>query len=290
LRRLIGEGIELSTQLTEGLDLVEAPPGQIEQVIVNLVLNARDAMPSGGKLRIKTTRLDEPVRSTDVLPGRSVMLSVTDTGMGMSAETRLHLFDPFFTTKPPGMGTGLGLFTSHAIVTRYGGTISVRSEPGVGSVFEVQLPGVARGERRESPAKVPAAVGGGSETVLLVEDDDQVRGVVHRILLQNGYRVLTARDGGQAIGISEVFDGHVDLVLTDLVLPGLSGPELIERLRAQRSSLRALFMSGYLADPSRPQRGNLDPSVNLLEKPFTPADVLRRVRETLDAPIVATGE
>jgi PAS domain S-box-containing protein len=286
LRRLIGEGIELSTQLAEGLDLVEAPPGQIEQVIVNLVINARDAMPSGGTLRIKTARLDEPVGSARVLPCRSVMLSISDTGVGMSAEIRLRLFDPFFTTKPPGTGTGLGLFTSHAIVTRYGGTISVRSEPGAGSVFEIHLPGVVRGKQRETPAQVRAAAGGGSETVLLVEDDDQVRGVVHRILLQNGYRVLTARDGAQAIGISDVFDGHVHLVLTDLVLPGLSGAELVECLRAKRSSLRALFMSGYLADPSRPLGANFDPSVNLLEKPFTPADVLRRVRETIDAPTV----
>jgi PAS domain S-box-containing protein len=290
LRRLIGEGIDLSTYLGEGLDLVQAPPGQIEQVIVNLVINARDAMPSGGRLRIKTAEVDETVRTAEGPARRWVMVSIGDTGMGMSEETRRQLFEPFFTTKPPGMGTGLGLFTSHAIVTRHGGTISVRSEPGAGSVFEVYLPGVAREESAAAPAPAPAEVAGGSETILLVEDDDQVRGAVHRILLQHGYRVLSARDGGQAIAISDIFDGHIHLVLSDLVMPGPSGPELVERLRAKRSSLRALFMSGYLADPSQPQRAGVDPALDLLEKPFPPADVLRRVREALDAPVALAGE
>ena len=281
LRRLIGANIELSTSFAEGLGLIEVPPGQMEQVIVNLVINARDAMPSGGKLRIETSEVEDATAGNSVA-GKQVMLSISDTGVGMSPETQRHLFEPFYTTKPQGKGTGLGLFTSQAIVTRSGGSIAVESHPGAGTVFKIFLPLATREARAGGSRGAPEEIARGSETVLLVEDDEQLRGVVQRVLEQNGYRVLAARDSAEAMEISDSFAGEVQLVLTDVVLPGLSGPELVERLRIERSSLHALYMSGY-PEPSDPVKSDLDPTVNLIEKPFAPDEILRRVRRALDA-------
>jgi two-component system cell cycle sensor histidine kinase/response regulator CckA len=283
LRRLIGPKIELSTALAGGVALVEAPPGQLEQVLVNLVINARDAMPSGGKLHIEIAEVEGSVRLAEGDPERWVMLSISDTGVGMSAETRQQLFQPFFTTKPPGKGTGLGLFTSHTIVTRMGGSITVHSEPSAGSVLKVYLRRATRvAEWSSADQDVPRQISRGTETILLVEGDDQVGSVVQRVLEHHGYSVILARSAAEAVELSGAFPGRIDLVLTDVVTPDASGLELVERVRARRVAVRAVYMTGYL-DPTEPQAG-LYPTVNLLEKPFTQADILRKVRDTLDAP------
>ncbi len=280
LRPLLGEDIDMELRLCEGRDGIMADPGQIDLVIMNLAVNARDAMPRGGKLIIETAHveLDGHVGGE---PGRFVVLSVTDTGTGMDAATEEHIFEPFFTTKEKGKGTGLGLSTVYGIVKQSGGNISVDSEPGRGTTFKVYLPWVdaaaAATERR--PALV---MGTGSETVLVVEDEDGVRKIAERILRGAGYRVQTASNGEEALRLCEKHDGEIDLLLTDVVMPRMSGRELAERLARTSPKLKVLFMSGY-ADDAIAHGTVLGPGMRLIGKPFAAAELTRRVREALDS-------
>lgn len=286
LRRLIGEDIELTAKLDADVGRVMADPGQIEQVLVNLIVNARDAMPRGGNLTIETknAELDKEYGSkhVGVAPGSYVMLAVSDTGIGMSEETRKRIFEPFFTTKEKGKGTGLGLSTVYGIVKQSGGNIWVYSEPGKGTTFKVYLPR-AESKARESKEKIAeAAPHGGSETVLLVEDEEVVRGLARRILEQAGYTVVEASKSAEALRFCEEHAEEVDLLLTDVVMPEMSGKELADRLKSQRPDLKMLFMSGY-TDEAIVHHGVLDSSVEFIQKPFTPAGLVKKVRDVLDS-------
>jgi CheY-like chemotaxis protein len=286
LRRVIGEDIELCVNLAETAASVRADEGQIEQVIMNMAVNARDAMPRGGRLSIRTSLVDlsQPKRSraVGVVPGPYVALIVADTGEGMDAATMRRIFEPFFTTKGVGRGTGLGLSTCYGIVKQSGGTISVTSEPGQGTVFKVYLPqvlvpdecGAERLDQAESP--------GGTETILLIEDDQEVRSTLGRMLTRRGYRLLEARDGAAAIAIGAAHEGPIDLILSDVVMPGLSGPEAVRTLESRRGITNVLFMSGFTDHPALGGE-LLRPGVNCIHKPFSTASVARRIRELLDA-------
>jgi PAS domain S-box-containing protein len=285
LRRLIGEHIDLVAVFAPDLGRVRADPNQIEQVIVNLAVNARDAMPDGGKLTIGTANvdLDETFAEAHLgsVPGSYAMLAVTDTGVGMDATVRAHLFEPFFTTKEVGKGTGLGLATVYGIVKQSGGYISVYSEPGHGSSFKIYLPRIA------TPAEPPAGApkGGpapGSETVLVVEDEPAVLALSRRALESQGYVVLAASDANAALRVVERHGGMIHLLLTDVVMPGLSGRELADRLSAQRPGIRVLYMSGYPGD-AVVQHGTLPLGSAFLQKPFSPDGLARKVRDVLDA-------
>jgi len=291
LRRLVGEQIELRTPAAPDLGRVRADPSQIEQVLLNLVVNARDAMPAGGTLTIETanTELDDEYARNHppVAPGPYVLLAVSDTGTGMDAVTMAHLFEPFFTTKPAGEGTGLGLATVYGIVAQSGGHVTAYSEPGHGSTFKVFLPRVAETvEPRSEAVAEPAA--SGAETVLVVEDEDAVRSFVERVLGGLGYTVTTARSGAEALALAAGHRGPIDLLVTDVMLPGMNGRELSERLTALRPSLRTLFISGYTED-SIVHRGELGPDVAFLSKPFTPDALGRAVREVFRAQKVVSG-
>jgi PAS domain S-box-containing protein len=285
LRRLIGEDIVFATKLDTDLGKVMADPGQIEQVLVNLIVNARDAMPQGGNLTVETknVELDEEYGSkhVGVTPGKYVLLAVSDTGEGMSEEVRQRVFEPFFTTKEKGKGTGLGLSTVYGIVNQSGGNIWIYSEPGRGTTFKVYLPEVEC-ERREPAERVAeVAPRGGSETVLVVEDEEVVRGLARRILEQAGYLVVEASRADQALRFCSARAADVDLLLTDVVMPEMSGKELADKLKSQYPKLKILFMSGY-TDEAIVHHGVLDPSVEFLQKPFTPATLVRKVRDVLD--------
>jgi two-component system cell cycle sensor histidine kinase/response regulator CckA len=285
LRRLLGETIEIGIRLDDDLGSVVADAGQLEQVIMNLAVNARDAMPRGGTLTIDTANveLDEGYASQHVTvePGRFVMLAVTDSGAGMDAATQERIFEPFFTTKERGKGTGLGLATVYGIVKQSGGSIWVYSELGRGTTFKVYLPRVdaAVSEAKQRPVSVMAA---GSETVLVVEDEDVVRIIVERILRNAGYRVLAAGNGDEALMLAEQHGGRIDLLLTDVMMPRMSGPQLAERIAARWTGLETLYMSGY-ADNAILQSGMLNPGMRFLDKPFSAAELTRKVREALDA-------
>jgi len=284
LQRLIGENIELSTCLAAELWQVKADPGQIEQVILNLAVNARDAMPDGGRLTIETSNaeLDEAyaVHNAPTIPGKYVALLVTDTGVGMDAETQAHIFEPFFTTKEVGKGTGLGLATVYGVVKQSGGYIWVYSEPGIGSTFKVYLPRVADPAEQNAPNRGRSTLGRGSETVLLVEDEESLRTLTRTLLEQGGYTVLEARQGSEAIEIARQHRGPIDLLLTDMVMPGLGGPEVARDLVPIHPESKVLYMSGYA---SFPRRGMLDSDAILLQKPFTRDGLLSKLREVLDA-------
>jgi PAS domain S-box-containing protein len=283
LRQMLGENVELVTQLEPGLEAVKADAVQMEQVLLNLALNARDAMGGGGRLVISTGNLRrEAEGGPEPLPaGDYVSLAVTDTGCGMDAETRARLFEPFFTTKPPGEGTGLGLWTVYTIVRQAGGGIEVTSEPGQGTSIRILLP---RSEAAELPA--PAlALGRKRVTILLVEDEDAVRRSLQETLEQCGYQVLAARNGPEILELSQKCEAGVDLLITDLVLPGPNGREVAEALRKQRPGLRVLYISGY-ADAER--TGPIE-ARSFCRKPFTDATLESKIRELLGAEAAASG-
>lgn len=286
LARLLGVDIELAVRRERGLSPVFADRGQIEQVIMNLVLNARDAMPRGGRIQIEVSSvdldLDHAEVYVDVTPGPYVRLAVSDTGEGMDAATRARVFEPFFTTKEQGKGTGLGLSTVWGIVTQTGGHITVSSEPGAGARFEVYLP-LADGPVEEEPSsqRLPARLDG-TETILLVEDDEQLRALTSAVLTRYGYRVLAAVDGKEALAVAAAFEGPIQLVLTDVVMPHMGGVELVRQLAELRPSTRALFVSGY-TEEAMTRNGALIREGHFLAKPVTPQALVRRVREILDA-------
>ena len=287
LRRLIGEDIMLVVGLAPALGRVKADPGQLEQVLLNLVVNARDAMPQGGTLTIETTNVegDELVahHHGSVPPGSYVKLAVHDTGVGMDAATRSHLFEPFFTTKAPGQGTGLGLSTVYGIITQSEGHIEVDSEPAQGATFTIYLPRVEEAIEAGQHDRTRPETPRGRETVLLVEDEASVRGITRTMLELHGYRVLEAGSGEEALQICKRQEGPVQLLLTDVVMPGMSGPEVAQRLTRLRPEMKVLYMSGY-TDDAILRHGVLELSTAFVQKPFT-ADTLRwKVREVLDAP------
>jgi signal transduction histidine kinase len=285
LRRLIGEDVALATVLEPALGRVKADPGQVEQILMNLVVNARDAMPQGGKLTIETANaeLDASYTQTlpDVRPGPYVLLAVTDTGVGMDEATKAHIFEPFFTTKGPGRGTGLGLAVVYGIVKQSGGHIAVYSEPGRGTTFKVYLPRVedvpAAGKSHFGVTRSPA----GTETILLAEDEDAVRALARHVLKMLGYTVLEAGHGKEALRLAEEHPGSIHLLVTDVVMPELGGQELAGRLSARRPEVRVLYLSGYTED-TVVRHGVLEPETAFLQKPFTPATLAQRVREVLD--------
>lgn len=286
LRRLIGEHIELKSNLAAGLGTVKADPGQIEQVIMNLVVNSRDAMPLGGKISIETADVqlteDYARLHMDTRPGPCVMLSISDTGCGMDAATQARIFEPFFTTKELGKGTGLGLAMVYGIVKQSGGNIYVYSEPGHGTSFKIYLPRIESAATPVFAAPAADRPARGSETILLVEDDDSVRKFVRRALSGCGYRVLEASRAEEAIPAVERHGKDIDLVLTDVVMPGLRGPEVVRRLKALRPGIRVIFMSGY-TDQDMFERDMLGPQAIYLQKPLTLRTLSEKVREVLDA-------
>jgi signal transduction histidine kinase/CheY-like chemotaxis protein len=286
LRRLIPENIAVRVVPAGGLDPVTVDPVQLEQVVLNLAANARDAMPRGGHLTIETRMVDiAPGRHPHAPPmpaGRYVRLAVVDDGTGMDEATRARIFEPFFTTKALGHGTGLGLAMVYGTVKQSGGWIWVDSEPGRGATFEVLLPSAASPLAARQPGPAHGPMPRGTETVLLVEDDTVVRDISCRVLERCGYRVLLARDGAHAIAIVSRTDQPIALVVTDVVMPHMSGPELAARLTALRPGLRFLFVSGYADQGMLPTGAGEEPR-EFLQKPFTPESLARRVREALDA-------
>ncbi len=285
LLRLLGEDVSLSCVLPEGIGRVLVDRSQLEQVLVNLVVNARDAMPGGGKLSIETAdvNLDHAYVAShpDASVGPHVMLAVTDGGFGMSAEVRARIFEPFFTTKQPGQGTGLGLSTVFGIVKQSGGNIWVYSEEGRGTTFKVYLPHHGGTPEPSGPSGPPAVLGG-NETVLLAEDDELVRQSARAVLGRLGYTILEACDAQEAELLCRRYSGRIHLLLTDVVMPQVSGRQLAERLCALREDLRVLYMSGY-TDNAIVHHGVLDPGINYLQKPFTPETLGQKVREVLDS-------
>src|SRR5205809_934770 len=286
LRRLIGEDVELATVLYPTLGRVTADPGQLEQVIVNLAVNARDAMPQGGKLTLETRNIDldssYTLEHSLVKPGPYVQLTVSDSGIGMDEETQAHAFEPFFTTKPRGQGTGLGLAMVYGTVKQSGGFIWVYSEPGHGATFKIYLPRV---DTPTEPATLPAPTvqpARGSETVLLAEDEPAVRAIAQQALERHGYTVLAAPSGAAALALAAQHAATIDLLLTDVVMPGMSGRDLADRLTAQRPGIRVLYISGY-TDNAIVRHGMLEPGLAYLQKPFRPDALVRKVREVLDA-------
>ena len=286
LRRVIGEDIDLRTVPSRDLRAVRADPGQFEQVVMNLAVNARDAMPSGGKLTIETANveLDEAYareHAVELKPGHYVMLAVSDTGIGMDVATQARIFEPFFTTKAKGKGTGLGLATVYGIVKQSGGHIWVYSEPGHGTTFKIYLPRVedAAAPAKATPASIPSLRG--SETILLVEDQEEVRRLARRVLEARGYAVLVAASGAEALQVAAAHTGPIHLLATDVIMPGMSGREVGLRLAPARPETKVLYLSGY-ADESIVHHGVLEPGIAFLQKPFTAEALGRKVREVLD--------
>ena len=285
LRRVIGERFDLQSHPDAEIGRVKADPSQIEQVVLNLGVNARDAMPKGGKLVIRTenVRLDEttaPQIAASLVPGDYVVLSVTDTGAGMDDETKAHIFEPFFTTKGPGKGTGLGLATVYGIVRQTGGGISVESEPGKGSTFRIYLP-LERAPVDYTRTPVPPLDKSDNfETVLVVEDEEIVRDLVCVVLEEQGYNVLCAVDGLEALKLAANFDGVIHLLVTDVIMPNMNGHELAAKLSTARPDMKILYVSGY-SDNDIGDHGVLDPRFELLQKPFTPQTLARKIHEVI---------
>ena len=272
LVRLIGEDVQLRLGLSPGAGNVRADAGQIQQVLMNLVVNARDAMPTGGKLLLETANADLTEQYAElhqpVIPGRYVMLAVSDTGTGMDAETRARIFEPFFTTKEKGRGTGLGLSTVYGIVKQSGGYVWVYSEPGRGTTFKLYFP------RVDAPAEI-----------LLAEDDEMLRPLAKGLLKKLGYTVLDAENAERALGLASAHAGPIHLLVADVVMPGASGRELARQLAESRPDTKVLYVSGY-TDDAIVHHGMLEPGLNFLQKPFNPGALARKVREVLD---VLTG-
>jgi len=285
LKRLLGEDIEVITSLDPTLGHVTADAGQLHQIILNLAVNARDAMPRGGQLTIETQNvvLDEEQLHLSLQPGAYVMLAVSDNGSGMDQETLSRIFEPFFTTKESTKGTGLGLSTVYGIVKQSGGSIFVYSEPGRGTTFQIYLPRSDKAVSATTESRVEVDTLRGSETVLVVEDEEAVRMLIEQALRKYGYRVIEATNGAEALRLCENHDPPIRLMVTDVVMPGMSGRELAARVREQLPDLRVLYMSGY-TDDTVIRHGLLDASMFFLQKPFTPSALARKVRETLDQP------
>jgi two-component system cell cycle sensor histidine kinase/response regulator CckA len=291
LPRLIGEDIELVVRPGENLRTIRADASQMEQVIMNLAVNARDAMPSGGKLLIETTNadLDESYTASHPImrPGSYVQLSVSDSGTGMDAETQAHIFEPFFTTKEKGKGTGLGLATVYGIVKQSGGFIWVYSETGKGTSFKIYIPSVNQAEDQLNTNRPTAEVPSGSETVLLTEDEQDVREIARQFLESGGYKVIEAKDGAEALQLAEANRGKIHLLVTDMVMPGMTGQELAVRLQREHPGLCVVFMSGY-SEHAATEMADADPNVRLLTKPFSRATILRAVREILQGKVATS--
>ena len=287
LVRLIGEDIEILMIQESALWKVEIDPGQMEQVIMNLAVNAKDAMPLGGKLTIETVNMDLDENYFDEhgivekQPGSYVLLTVSDTGIGMDKGVQEYIFDPFYTTKEKDKGTGLGLSTSYGIVKQNNGFIWVYSEPGQGSTFKIYLPRVKRDIKTEEKEHPPVENLSGSETVLIVEDDNSLRKLVQKSLQPHGYRILVAENGEDALRISKEHEGTIDLIITDVVMPMMGGKETAERLQAIHPQVKVIYMSGY-TDDAIVHHGVLAPGLNFLEKPFSPKGLAHKVREVLD--------
>jgi CheY-like chemotaxis protein len=283
LRPLIGENVELITILSPSAVHTRADAGQLEQVLMNLVVNAKDAMPAGGKLIIQTqiSAVDGHLRGEQqfIRPGKYVQLSVGDTGMGMDKETQSRIFEPFFTTKEKGKGTGLGLSTVYGIVKQSGGYVMVQSELGHGTTFHIYLPQVDGAAEKQS-APVPDASLGGTETILLVEDEESVRQLVRDTLEAKGYRVFEAESGEAGLAVANGFDGNIDLIITDVVMPGISGRELVEQLAKSRPTAKVLYLSGYTEDAILSD-GSIEKGTAFLQKPFSLQSLARKVREVL---------
>lgn len=288
LRRLIGEDIELRSMLDSELRATKADPGQIEQVIMNLALNARDAMPEGGKLTIDTANIylgaEYASHHIGIKPGNYVMLAVSDTGCGMDEETKSHIFEPFFTTKEIGKGTGLGLSTVYGIVKQSEGSIWIYSELGQGTTFKIYLPRVEEEIEQLQKTTLLKEVTRGTETVLLVEDDEGVRNLARMVLEMNGYKVLEAESGNAAILICDNYKEIIHLLLTDVIMPGMSGLELTKQLKIARPEMRVLYMSGYTSN-AIVHHGILDDKTNYIQKPFFPDALARKIREVLESPL-----
>ncbi len=285
LRRLIGEDIDLVTILDPALGRVKVDPGQIEQIVMNLAVNARDAMPQGGRLTLETANVElDPAyarKHVGAQPGPQIMLALSDTGIGMDPATQARIFEPFFTTKGPRKGTGLGLAMVYGIVKQSGGNIWVYSEPGQGTTFKIYLPQIEDPLDGAQESSTLAAPCRGRGTVLVVEDEDGVRNLVRDILQTAGYTVLEARHGAEALDVSERHVGPIHLMLTDVVMPEMSGRELAQRLAILRPATKVLFMSGYTAN-AVVHHGVLDPDTDFLQKPITAAVLTRKVRQILD--------
>jgi CheY-like chemotaxis protein len=285
LRRLIGEDIDLLTITEPGLGQVNADPSQMEQMVINLIVNARDAMPNGGKLTLQTSNVtlsdDYVLRHWPVEPGDYVMVSVSDTGCGMDAETQARIFEPFFTTKAAGKGTGLGLSTVYGIVKQSGGNIWTYSEIDKGTTFKIYLPRVD-GFHNEVVEQGAQLVLRGTETVLLVEDEEQVRQIAREILLSQGYHVLTAANGELALAVAEQYPDEIHLLITDVVMPVMSGRALVERLTPLRPNMAVLYMSGY-TDDAVVRHGLLGDRLEFIQKPFTADSLARKVRKACAA-------
>jgi CheY-like chemotaxis protein len=286
LHRLIGEDVEFVTIPAASRDSVEADAGRLEQVIMNLVVNARDAMPDGGKLTLETgtVQLSESysARQLGIQPGQHVTISISDTGVGMDEETQSHLFEPFFTTKNPGRGTGLGLATAYGIIRQSGGAIGIISELGKGTTARIYLP-VAEAKAEMAVAEKAASTGRltGAETILLVEDEARVRKLIVDVLTSRGYRVLEATRGSEAIRLAATHKGPIHLAVVDVVMPEMSGPDVVRQIQPGRSDLRVLYISGY-TDEAIVHHGILESGAAFLQKPFLPDALAKKVREVLD--------
>jgi PAS domain S-box-containing protein len=287
IRRLIGDDIQVAFKREPQLGRVKFDPGQLEQILMNLAVNARDAMPTGGKLWLETSNVEVDnayaLQNPYAKPGRYVMLSVSDSGCGIDSETQRHIFEPFFTTKSPGKGTGLGLSTVYGIVKQNGGTVNVYSEVGKGSTFRIKFPLTQEGSEESEPAQPAKERLTGSESILLVEDEEALRALAHTCLVSRGYRVLEAESPAEARRVIAERPTHIDLLLTDVIMPGASGPELAKLLREINPQLKVLFMSGYSGDLLA-QHGVLEPGILLLEKPFSMDSLLATVREAIGVP------
>jgi two-component system, cell cycle sensor histidine kinase and response regulator CckA len=291
LRRMIGEDIDLAISLDKNLGAIRADQGQIEQVVMNLAVNARDAMPDGGKLVIETINfeIDRAFASRyayPVLPGQYVLLTVSDSGTGMDAATQQRIFEPFFTTKEKGKGTGLGLSTVYGVVKQSGGYIDVFSSPGKGTTFNIYLPRVDAEVAADDQNNSPSSATRGTETVLLVEDEDMLRALTRNLLEMNGYTVFEAANGAAALEVAAQTPGEIHLLLTDVVMPGINGRMLADQLKAQRPALHTMFISGYTGQRVG-EKAILEPGSIFLQKPFTREQLAHKVREALDAPVAA---